>query len=73
MPKRVKIDSETYEIHLSPTGKRFVAKVSDPDDAGTLLPTGMIWWFDPDSHLSQREQVDQMLLDGRLEWLEPQA
>ena len=71
MPKRVRIDFKTYELLISPTtGRQFLARVDDPDDAGRLLPNGMIWWHDPDRHMGQRERLESLLTQGRLEWLD---
>lgn len=61
MPSRIQIDNRTYQTHHNPgTDKWFVASVSEPDDAGRLLPGGMILWFDPHRHDTPRQRVEAL-------------
>lgn len=70
--KRVRIDFKTYDVLTDPTTEReFLCRVDDRDDAGQLLPNGMVWWFDPDRHMSQREVLESLVIQGRLEWVDP--
>lgn len=70
MPKRMIIDLREYEVLThEPTGKKFLVRVDDRSDAGRLMPSGMIWWYDPHRHGDQREVLELLREQNRLEWL----